>query len=233
MCDLVEATKSRLLGLAEPDYAAFSSKLTPGAATMLGVRIPTLRTIAKEIASKDWKDYLQYAKDDTFEEIMLQGLILGYVKKEPVENILFYLDSFVKKINNWSVCDCVCAGLKVSKKEQEKVWQYLQKYFRSTEEFELRFSIVMGMDYFINDEYVEDYLTIISNISHEGYYVKMAVAWALSVAYVRYPKRMYTYFTESKLDDFTHNKAIQKIRESFRVSQEDKEKLNRLKRKKM
>lgn len=232
MSDMVKNIKNRLLELAEPEYAAFSSKLTPGANLMLGVRIPILRSLAKEIANESWKEYLENAADDTFEEVMIQGLVLGYVKKESIESLFPYLDDFVKKINNWSVCDCVCAGLKIAKKEQVKVWEYLQKYFRSTEEFELRFAIVMGMDYFINDEYVEEYLDIISNISHEGYYVKMAVAWALSVAYVRYPERMYMYFTESELDNFTHNKAIQKIRESYRVSQEEKDKLILLKRKK-
>lgn len=256
MSDLVKEIKEKLIELSEPEYAKFSSGLipgatpgttpgatpgeipgatpgvAPGAGTMLGVRIPKLRNLAKEIATKDWEAYLQNAKDDTFEEVMLQGLILGYVKKRSLEDLLPHLDIFVKKINNWSVCDCVCAGLKIAKKEPEIMWEYLQKYFYSDKEFEIRFAVVMGMDYFMYDVYLEEYLKHLTRISHEGYYVKMAVAWGLSVAYVHYPDRMFMYFLESKLDDFTHNKAIQKIRESYRVSKEDKERLKSLKRKK-
>lgn len=240
MSDLVKEIKEKLIELAEPEYAKFSSGLIPGATpgvapgawTMLGVRIPKLRQLAKEIATQDWEYYLNNAKDDTFEEVMLQGLVLGYVKKRSIQDLLPYLDIFVKKINNWSVCDCVCAGLKISKNEPEVMWEYLQKYFHSEKEFEIRFAVVMGMDHFMNDTYLERYLEHISRISHEGYYVKMGVAWGLSVAYVHYPERMYQYFLESPLDDFTHNKAIQKIRESYRVAKEDKERLNLLKRKK-
>ena len=95
----------------------------------------------------------------------------------------------------------------------------------------MRFGIVSLLEHFINDTYIDDVLQILSDIRHDGYYVKMAAAWALSVCYIKYPGKTSALVTENRLDDFTHNKMIQKICESFRVSREQKEELKKLKRK--
>ena len=96
--------KSELEGLAEPEYQKFSASLLPGVENILGVRIPKLRVIAKRIAKENWKEFLEDAKDDSFEEILLQGLVIGYAKANPTESITA-LDAFLPKIDNWSVCD--------------------------------------------------------------------------------------------------------------------------------
>ena len=88
----------------------------------------------------------------------------------------------------------------------------------------------MGLLYFINDQYKEEFQKRLNEIDHEGYYVKMAVAWAVSMIYVKYPQETFAYLQNDPLDDMTHNKAIQKIRESYQVSKEEKELLKSLKR---
>ncbi len=96
---------------------------------------------------------------------------------------------------------------------------------------EIRFGVVMAMAHYIDEEYIDNVLQWMDRISHEGYYVKMAVAWALSVCYVKFPQKTMNYLKENHLDDFTYNKALQKIIESYRVSTEDKEIIRSMKRK--
>ena len=107
----------------------------------------------------------------------------------------------------------------------------MQEFFQSEKEYDIRFAVVMGLNYYINDEYKERFLLLLDCIHHEGYYVKMAVAWAISMVYVKYPEYIMNYLKDCKLDDFTYNKAIQKIRESLQVSKEEKELLKSMKRK--
>ena len=213
----------------EKEYGCFSSGLIPGAGQVNGVRLPKLRELAKHLAKEDWRDYLTSATDSCMEETMLQGMTLGYVK-EPFDVIQPYLDAFIPKINNWSVCDSACASLKVAGREPERVREYLQTYLDSEEEFEIRFGVVMLLDHYIVPAYIDDVLEQLNQIQHPGYYVKMAVAWNLSVCYVRFPEKTMDFLKSNKLDDWTFNKSIQKMIESFRVSVEDKEKLRTMKR---
>ena len=109
-------------------------------------------------------------------------------------------------------------------------FKYLLKYLESNKEYEIRFAVVSFLDYFISEEYIREILKILGSIKHEGYYVKMAVAWAVSVCYVKFPERTWELLEGNELDDFTHQKSIQKIRESFRVSKEEKDRLLTLRR---
>lgn len=214
---------------AEKEYGSFSAGLIPGAGEMIGVRLPKLRKIAKQLAMENWQDYLKSATDDYMEETMLQGMTLGYVR-EPFAVIQPYLDAFIPKINNWSVCDSTCASLKVAIRESKIVRDYLQSYLESEREFDIRFGIVMLLDHYIAPEYIDDVLSQLDRIHHSGYYVRMAAAWNLSVCYVRFPEKTMQYLKSSKLDDWTYNKAIQKMIESYRISVEDKEVLRNIKR---
>ena len=108
---------------------------------------------------------------------------------------------------------------------------FLKSYLCSTQEYEIRFSVVCLLDFFINEVYIDEVLDLLLQVHHEGYYVKMAVAWAISVCYVKFPKKTERVFEENLLDDFTHNKSIQKIRESYRVPKESKERLQKMRRK--
>ncbi len=223
--------KEEILKMSEPQYQQFNAKLLPGVENIQGVRLGNLRKLAKKIVKDDWQTFLQKAETDFFEEIMLYGMVIGYLKTDTVEEIFPYMDTYISMIDNWSTCDSFCSGLKITKEYPEKMWSYLQSYFKSDKEFYIRFAVVMGLNYYINDEYKDRFLKQLDKIHHEGYYVKMAVAWAISMIYVSYPDETTEYLKSNNLDDFTHNKAIQKIKESNQVTKEVKQKLNDLKRK--
>lgn len=225
----VAAIKEKLRSLANERYRKFTAGLIPGADNLLGVRLPELRKLGKELSKGDWRYYLANADDEYYEEIMLQGIVVGQVKTD-VEEKLRLIAGFVPKISNWAVCDSFSAGLGFVKSNKQRVWDFLKPYFASGKEFELRFGIVMLMDYFIDGDHIEAVLKILDGIRHEGYYVKMAVAWAISVCYAKFPEITMKYINSNALDDFTYNKALQKIIESNRVDGETKNLIRSLKR---
>lgn len=220
----------KLMSLADPQYQKFHTSLCPGTNNMIGVRVPTLRGIAKEIVKENWIGYLQNAKDEYYEEVMLQGMVIGLAKME-LEKRLAYIKEFVPKINNWAVCDVTCAGFRFAKKHLEEVWEFLKPYLNSNQEFEIRFGVVMLLDYYIIQDYITKVLEILNQIRHDGYYVKMAVAWAISICYIKFPKETLALLQNNNLDTFTYNKALQKIIESNRITKEEKEKVRDMKRK--
>ncbi|OAB40318.1 DNA alkylation repair protein [Paenibacillus antarcticus] len=222
--------REQLLELVDKDYQKFSSALIPNINSILGVRLPELRKLAKSIAKGDWRSYLEHPECEYFEEIMLQGMVIGYIKTD-IEDILTYIDSFVPKIDNWSVCDSFCVGLKFTKSNMKQVWAFLQSYLSSDKEYEIRFGVVMLLNFYIEEEYIDRVIEQLDNIEHEGYYVKMAVAWAISNCYIKLPEPTMIYLTSNSLDDFTYNKALQKITESFRVDQDNKQIIRSMKRK--
>lgn len=226
----MDMIREQLMRLAEEDYQNFSSKLLPNIDTILGVRLPQLRKLAKQIAKADWCTYLNTAENDYFEEIMLQGMVIGYASSE-VEERLSYISSFVPKIDNWSICDSFCTGLKFTVENRDRVWDFLQIYFRSVQEYELRFAIVMLLSYYIDEKYINRVLDVLDAVKHEGYYAKMAVAWAISICYIKLPKQTMSYLKQNTLDDFTYNKALQKITGSYRIDKETKGIIRDMKRK--
>lgn len=211
-------------------YRAFNLSLIPGETSAYGVRIPILRELAKQIAKNDPSDYLRIAKDDTLEEIMLQGMVIGLMKCSLQER-LQYVQLFVPKINNWAVCDTFCSGLKAVRTDLSTVRAFLAPYLCSNKEFDVRFAVVMLMQYYTSEPYAAGTIDALCKVRHEGYYVKMAVAWALSVCLIKYRTQVLSVIERGLLDDFTHNKTIQKCCESYRVSNEDKKYLRSLKRK--
>jgi len=222
--------RESIFELEDEKYRQFHSKLVPGTDNIVGVRLPRLRDLAKRLAKGDWRDSILSTKDDYYEEIMLQGLLIGYAKTD-IEEILRYIASFVPKISNWAVCDTFCNSLKITKKHMEQVWEFLQPYLRSHEEFQMRFGVVMLLTFYIEDKYIDRVLESLDSAKHEGYYVKMAVAWAISICFVKYPEKTMAYLKKNTLDDFTYNKALQKITESFRVDKETKARIRSMKRK--
>ena len=205
----------------EPGFQAFTARLLPGAGNILGVRLPRLREMAKQLAEGDWRDYLLSACDDSYEETMLQGLVLGYAKGNLQEKRP-YLQSFIPKINNWSVCDSTCSTLRLAKKQPEEMWGFLKPYLHSSHTYEARFALVQLLGYYVNAGFLSRTLAAIGEVRAEGYYAKMAQAWALSICYREFPEETLPYLKENQLDDFTHNKAIQKIQESQKVPKEKK-----------
>lgn len=221
--------RQQLKALAEDSYQKFSQKLLPGTANILGVRLPILQALAKQIAKGDWRGYLSNATDETFEEIMLQGLVLGSAKADTKE-LLERTANFVPKIDNWSVCDSFCASYKLAKKQPEVVWEFLLPYISSEHTFACRFGVVMLLDYYTSEKDVPRTLIQLSQTKAAGYYAKMAVAWAVSVCFVKNPEATLPYLKQPVWDDFTHNKAIQKMIESNRIPLDSKSLVRSLKR---
>jgi len=226
-----EAEAAALCGalheMAEEDYRVFQSRLIPTRLPILGVRLPALRALAAEIGRGDWRGFLALPVMDFYEGVLLRGLVIGRGRGELPE-ILAYVREFVPLIDNWGVNDSFVPSLKITKSHPAEVWDFLRPYLRSEKEFELRFWVVMCMDYFLTEAYIDRVLEGLSGIRHEGYYVKMAVAWALSVCFVKFREKTLPLLTQGRLDGFTHNKTIQKCVESYRVSSEDKAMLRTL-----
>lgn len=223
--------KKELKELADKSYKEFHENLCPGTENILGVRVPVLRNYAKKLAKEyEIKDLLENIDNEYYEEIMLQGMLIGLEKNNDIQEILKDIEKFVPKIDNWAVCDVFCGGLKITKKYPEEMWEFLQKYVASDKEFEIRFGVVMILDYYINEEYLKRNFEIFDNIKLQKYYVQMAVAWAISICLIKFYDKTMQYLKHSKLDKFTYNKAIQKAIESYRITDEQKHELRKMKR---
>lgn len=223
-----EQIRKELENNADEGYKKFSSGLLPGVNGILGVRLPKLRKMAKTLARTDWRENLRQISDETFEEIMLQGMMIGYVECSTEER-LELIRGFVPKIDNWSVCDSFCSGLKFVRSEQEKVFRFLQPYLTSDQEFEQRFAAVMLLDYYIDERWLSRTLHSLEQIRAKHYYAKMAVAWAMAECYLKYPDTVMPILKENRLDADVQNKTLQKIMESRVISPETREQIRAMK----
>lgn len=224
--------KDNLLKLAADGNKKFTEALHPGIENVLGIRIPALRKLAAQIAKNDWQTYLDTADTFYMEERILQGMVIGSLKMKDADEYLALVARFVPIINSWSVCDTFdfYGKQRFVDKNKERVWQFLKQWMASDKEYEVRFGVVMAMAHYIDSDYINKVLVWMDRISHEGYYVKMAVAWSLSFCYIKFPEETMKLLQKNHLDDFTYNKALQKIVESYRVSAEAKELIRSMRR---
>lgn len=224
-----EEIRKHLFELQDKKYQEFHRGLCPNTENIIGVRIPVLREYSKQLVKKySVEELLNNIGNTYYEEIMIKGMIIG-LSKENLGKIQKYIKKFVPKIDNWAVCDTFCTGLKITKKYKKEMWTFIQSYLNSNKEFEIRFGVVMILAYYIEEEYLEDDLKILNNIKHDGYYVKMAVAWAISICLVKFYNRTVEFLNNSSLDKFTFNKSIQKAIESYRITKEQKDMLKLMK----
>lgn len=219
----------RLNDMADAGYCKFSSSLIPGSKPLIGVRIPNLRTFAKEIAQNDYQSFLNNVGHDFFEEDMLEGLVIAYMKIDLPAKLEF-VKKFVDKIDNWSVNDSFCNSLKDIKDNRSAGYEFLKQYFNSEKEYENRFANIMLMSYYLIPEYIDRVFMVFSEFSHEAYYAKMGVAWAVATAFAKFPEKTMEFMQNWKTDSLTYNMAIRKMCESYRVSKEDKIILKSMKR---
>ena len=219
--NIVYKVREELISLSDEKYRDFHKNLCPGVENILGVRLPILRKISKNLSKDNYLDYLNSKDLKYYEEIMIKGLTIGYIKVDN-DTRFDYIKNFISYIDNWAVCDSFCNNLKFTNKNMNEVWSFIMPYLSSSNEFELRFVIVMILNYFLTEKFIDDVLNIFNNIHHEGYYVKMAVAWAISFAYIHFPEKTLEFLKNNNLDKFTYNKSLQKIIESNRVSKDDK-----------
>ncbi len=230
---MINKIRQELQDLADEKYAKFNQKLCPDTQRkMLGVRVPQLRKLAQKIAKQDnWDEFLKQADNTCFEEVLLQGLVIAYRKLE-IDEKLEYVKWFVPKIDSWAICDTFCPTLKIKSQDLPKVWDFLEPCLHAKQEFEVRFTVIMMLDYYITEEYVERVLEKLDRVEHEGYYVKMAVAWTIAEIGIKFNEKAMNYLKgQNHLDKFTFNKALQKMCESYRIDKEQKEILKAMKRK--
>ncbi len=225
MMNLLESLRK----LQDAKYREFHSKLCPGKENVLGVRVPAQKKLARELAKKNWQEVLNSTIGYWAEEKIVYGLVIAYAPLTITEQI-GYLEKFIPRIDSWAVCDIVCSSLKSFQKAREIGWHFLQPYLKSKQEYQVRFGVVMLLDHYLTDEYIDRVLTSYEKVKLDKYYVQMAIAWGISAAYIKFTQKTKTFLNQTDLDDFTYNKAIQKCLESFRVSEKDKKALRKMKR---
>ena len=216
--------------LPEEDYKAFNNKIIPTKQTTLGVRLPILRKMAKRIAKEDSIDFVKSDKQNIYEMIMLEGMVLSYMDKS-FKELLPLTEKFFDKVDNWAQVDSTICDFKKVAKEKEDVLIVVKKWLKSDKEFFIRAGLVMLLSHFVEEKNLEMIFDLSQGVVHTGYYVQMGNAWLISGCMAKFPEETIAFFRNNTLHNRTHNKAIQKSRESFRVSKEDKEIINALKRK--
>lgn len=225
---MVNDLRKTLFELSDKKYKEFQRGLVPNSDDIIGIRIPQLRKIAKQIAKQNHIEFLDKYKPEYYEEKLIYGLVIGYMK-EDLNIRIKYLDKFVPIIDNWAVCDGACNTYKFTNNNLEEMWEYVQKYVDSDKEFEVRFAVIMLMEYYLTDEYIDKVFEIYNNIKLDKYYVKMGIAWGISEAFVKYEEKTRKFLKKCSLDKFTFNKSLQKIIESYRVSEDTKNELRKMK----
>lgn len=215
--------KDKLQSMSDEKYKKFNDILIPGIEKIsYGVRIPQLRTIAKDIVKDDFKEFVSIFKNSNIYEIKLIHAMVISLAKINFDERLTYVKDFLPKIDNWAICDIFCGSLKSISDNLEETYNFLMNYINSEKEFEARFLSVILMNYFINDIYIDRVFSNLENIKSTKYYAKMAVAWCLSVCFIKYRNKTLKFLGKCNLDRFTYNKSIQKMLESYRINEDDK-----------
>lgn len=240
----LDALRRRLAELAEPGYRAFVSKLLPGVDRLLGVRVPTLRSLAKEIARNYGAEFLnavliaplQDSPNPYIFERYEERLIVGLVVSETPLDFDARLDAiaaFAPFIDSWAVCDVFSSSLRVPKDRRVEFWDFLDFCAASERPFEVRFAVVATLNHFLEKNYLDAVFERANRIAARRlgeYYVDMSLAWLVAEAFIRFPDATLKFLAHNDFDDFTFNKSLQKIVESRRVDEETKAEIRRLKR---
>lgn len=196
--------------------------------SIIGVRTPALRQLAKEFAKReDISVFLSDLPHKFFEENQLHAFILSGMKD--AESCIRLVDEFLPYVGNWATCDQMSP--KVFKKHKQLLLEYVDKWIRSEHTYVKRFAIGMLMEHFLDEDFKTSYLTKVSKIRSEEYYVNMMIAWYFATALAKQYEDTLPFIEKQKLDKWTHNKSIQKAVESYRITPEQKEYLKTLKRK--
>lgn len=218
-----------LMSLQDAKYKEFHSSLVLNTKyKMIGIRVPIMRDIAKKIAKSNIADFLQYAQSKYYEEVMIQGLVISHLKDEKL--FYEYFKKYINKIDNWAICDSFCSSIKIVRKYEEKYFKEAIKMALNKAEFTSRVGIVIILNHFISKDNLNDIFNALNKIQSDKFYINMAEAWLLCEMYIKYPKETKEFLKNNSLNKFTQNKAISKIHDSYRVSKEEKEFLNKFRR---
>lgn len=224
----VEKIKSKLFELQDLEYKAFHSRLMPTISpeTIIGVRTPALRKFAKEIAKYDVvEDFIADLPHEFYEENNLHGFLVEGMKD--FDTCLAEVDRFLPYVDNWATCDMMRP--KVFKKNPEGLLPKTEEWMASKETYTVRYGIGMLMTYFLEEHFELKYAEAVAAVESEEYYVKMMVAWYFATALAKQWDAVIPFIEDNRLEKWTHNKAIQKAIESYRITSEQKNYLRTLK----
>ena len=225
---MISKIHQRLLSMKDEKYLEFNAKIVGNTHyEMIGIRLPDLRQYSKELLKTDWQKSF---KDYYYEEVLLHGLCIGQCKcvwNEKEEMI----DKFLPLIDNWGICDSFVSSIKDIKKNKDVYYPRIKKYLKAKEEFIQRYGLVVLLDYYIDDKYLNDLYKIIKTQKYNGYYSKMAGAWLLSYLFMSYFNETLDYVKENTIDDFVYKKGIQKALDSYRLTEKQKKILKAIKNK--
>lgn len=218
----------RLLGYQEDEYRDFQSRLVPNISkdTILGVKTPRMRQIAKEFfGTKEGKEFLESLPHKYYEENLVHFFVISMIKD--FEEGIKAVERFLPFVDCWPVCDQ--SSPKVFKKNHEKLIPYIKKWIGSEHTYTARFGIRMLMNEYLGEDFKEEYLEWVALKKGDDYYLKMMVAWYFATALAKQYDSSVIYIEQRRLESWTHKKAIRKAIESFRVSEERKNYLRTLK----
>ena len=210
-------------------YGDFQAKLTPGIprGLIIGIRVPEARKLAKKLAKEpEASNFLKDLPHKYYDENMLHGLLLSEMKD--YDACIAAVDNFLPYVDNWAVCDIMSP--KIFKKHKTALLEKIKEWSASEKTYTCRFGIEMLLSYFLDDDFKPDYLEIPASVHSEEYYVRMMIAWFFATALAKQWDATIQYIEDNRLDTWTHNKAIQKARESNRITPKQKEYLKSLKR---
>lgn len=213
--------------LQDKGYRDFQGKLVPGISpdTMIGIRVPALRKFAKDYKKSEGAEaFMEKLPHYFYDENLLHGILISEEKdyKRAEES----LDKFLPFVDNWAVCDIIAP--KSFKKNKEKLIGKISEWVDSKEPYTVRFGLEMLMTHFLDSDFKEEYLKIPARVDIDHYYVKMMVAWFFATALAKQWDATFPYIKSRRLEPWTHNKTIQKAKESFRITPEQKEMLAQL-----
>ena len=223
-----EKIREKLFELQDEKYRDFQAKLIPGyyAETMIGVRTPELKKLAKELfKDAHIESFLSDLPHKYFDENQLHAFIISEYKD--FEKCVEKVNQFLPYVDNWATCDQLSP--KVFRKYPAELLDQIKKWMASDETYTKRFGIGMLMQYFLDDKLKAEYPEMVAKERSEEYYVNMMIAWYFATALAKQYEAVLPFIEEHRLDKWTNNKAIQKAVESYRITDEQKAYLKTLK----
>lgn len=217
----------RLAACSDEKYRDFQSKLVPNIPkeTILGVRTPDLRKIAKDIkGTEEVEAFLAELPHKYYEENLVHFFLIAGIRD--FDECVKAVETFLPYVDCWPVCDQ--SSPKVFAKNHEKLLPLIQKWIRAEHVYTVRFGIRMLMNEFLGEDFRPEYLEWVARVDGEDYYIKMMVAWYFATALAKKYDESVVYLENCRLRPWTHKKTIQKAIESYRVSDEHKDYLKTL-----
>ena len=217
----------RLNALRDETYRAFQCKLIPTVdpARVIGVRVPQLRALAKELrGTEQAKAFLCALPHESLDADILHALLISQVKD--ADECVALLNAFLPYVDNWATCDLISP--KAFKNHPPRLLSDIRRWMASWRTYTARFGIGMLLQFYLGDAFDGEYLRWVAEVRSDEYYVKMMVAWYFATALDRQYDAALPYIEGRRLEPWTHNKSIQKAIESRRVPPERKEALRAL-----